>query len=274
MKINGKTILSTSSTTTNYVLKQSSTVGTLINSQIFDNGTNVGIGTTSPSAKTAIHKSESGSNPSAVLRLENTGANYTSKLILTDGTTNDANISYIGATQSLSFGIGASLNQMILNPSGNVGIGTIAPDAKLSIYSGASVTDYIAFNVGDGSNKISFVPYVATGDYNSLSYGGGSLLFNTVGSRLTIGTQNGTGIQFGPTNTLISGNVGIGTTSPEPSSLLDLSSITQGFLAPRMRTSERDSIGSPANGLIIFNTDSETIDVFTNGGGWKSVLFL
>ena len=104
--------------------------------------------------------------------------------------------------------------RMRITSGGNVGIGTTSPSAKLQVYSGASVTDYITFNVGDGSNTLSYIPYVATGDYNSLSYGGGSLLFNTAGSRLTIGTQNGTAIQFGPTNTLISGNVGIGTSSP------------------------------------------------------------
>jgi hypothetical protein len=92
---------------------------------------NVGIGTTSPSARLQVNRSDSGSNPTAVLRLENTGANYTSKLVLTDGTTNDANISYLGATQSLGFGIGSSLNQMVINPSGNVGIGTTSPGAIL-----------------------------------------------------------------------------------------------------------------------------------------------
>jgi hypothetical protein len=107
-----------------------------------------------------------------------------------------------------------SSDLMTILGNGNVGIGTASPGAKLVVYSGASVTDYASFATGDGSNTMQYIPYVGAGDYNSLSYGGGSLLFNTLGSRFTVGTHNGTSIQFGPTNTLILGNVGIGTTAP------------------------------------------------------------
>ena len=47
-----------------------------------------------------------------------------------------------------------------------------------------------------------------------------------------------------------SGNVGIGTTSPAATSILDLTSTTKGFLAPRMTTTQRDAIVSPATGLF------------------------
>jgi microcystin-dependent protein len=48
-------------------------------------------------------------------------------------------------------------------------------------------------------------------------------------------------------------NVGIGTISPDPSAILDLTSTNKGFLPPRMTTTERNAIGSPATGLIIYN---------------------
>ncbi len=48
--------------------------------------------------------------------------------------------------------------------------------------------------------------------------------------------------------------VGIGTTTPESTSALDISSTTQGFLAPRMTTAERNAISSPANALTVFDT--------------------
>ncbi|EPR73520.1 hypothetical protein ADIWIN_1550 [Winogradskyella psychrotolerans RS-3] len=49
--------------------------------------------------------------------------------------------------------------------------------------------------------------------------------------------------------------VGIGTDAPDASSLLDLKSNSQGLLAPRMTTLERDAIASPAESLLVFDTD-------------------
>lgn len=57
---------------------------------------------------------------------------------------------------------------------------------------------------------------------------------------------------------LISSNlyaqVGIGTTTPDVSSMLDVSSNSKGFLMPRLTTTERDNITFPATGLMIYNT--------------------
>ncbi|MDA9333744.1 DUF1566 domain-containing protein [Polaribacter sp.] len=49
--------------------------------------------------------------------------------------------------------------------------------------------------------------------------------------------------------------VGIGTTTPDASSALDITSTTGGLLVPRMTAAERDAITSPAQGLIIFCSD-------------------
>ncbi|MFT7628167.1 MAG: hypothetical protein ACI9OS_001824 [Ulvibacter sp.] len=48
--------------------------------------------------------------------------------------------------------------------------------------------------------------------------------------------------------------VGIGTITPDASSILDISSTTKGLLMPRLTTLERNNITLPATGLIIFNT--------------------
>lgn len=48
--------------------------------------------------------------------------------------------------------------------------------------------------------------------------------------------------------------VGIGTTSPDASSMLDITSTTQGLLTPRMTTTQRLAIASPANGLLVYDT--------------------
>jgi len=55
--------------------------------------------------------------------------------------------------------------------------------------------------------------------------------------------------------------IGIGTTVPAPSSILDISSNSKGVLMPRLTSGERNSITNPANGLIIFNTDTNQLEI-------------
>ena len=55
--------------------------------------------------------------------------------------------------------------------------------------------------------------------------------------------------------------VGVGTTNPDSSAVLDLSSTNKGLLAPRLSTAQRGLINRPATGLIIYNTDNNTIQV-------------
>ncbi|HLF65294.1 MAG TPA: hypothetical protein VI603_16125 [Saprospiraceae bacterium] len=47
------------------------------------------------------------------------------------------------------------------------------------------------------------------------------------------------------------GSVGIGTTTPAASAILDLSSTTQAFLPPRMTTQQRNAIAAPIAGMMI-----------------------
>ena len=65
------------------------------------------------------------------------------------------------------------------------------------------------------------------------------------------------------------GNIGMGIGTPDASALLDMTSTTQGFLAPRMTGAQRDAIGTPATGLVIYNTDGNTMDYY-NGTIWTS----
>jgi hypothetical protein len=55
--------------------------------------------------------------------------------------------------------------------------------------------------------------------------------------------------------------VGIGTTDPNGSAALDITSTTKGLLPPRMTTDERDLITSAAKGLIVFNTTLNTLQI-------------
>ncbi|MFB9057556.1 hypothetical protein ACFFU9_12475 [Mariniflexile ostreae] len=61
--------------------------------------------------------------------------------------------------------------------------------------------------------------------------------------------------------------VGIGTTEPHASSILDVTSTEQGLLAPRMTSAQRLTIATPAEGLLVFDTD-ENVFYFFDGTTW------
>ena len=61
-----------------------------------------------------------------------------------------------------------------------------------------------------------------------------------------------------------SGNVGIGTTSPQ--GVLDVNSTTGALIVPRMTTAQRDLL-SPVNGMIIYNTTTNQFN-FYEAGAW------
>jgi len=58
------------------------------------------------------------------------------------------------------------------------------------------------------------------------------------------------------------GNVGVGISTPNASAQLDVSSTTKGFLAPRMTADQRNEIASPADGLLIYQTDHLLVSMF------------
>lgn len=68
--------------------------------------------------------------------------------------------------------------------------------------------------------------------------------------------------------------IGLGTTLPDASAIMDITSTEKGILIPRMTTAERSLITNPANGLLIYNTDKLCVE--TNSGdasvpNWTSV---
>jgi hypothetical protein len=66
-------------------------------------------------------------------------------------------------------------------------------------------------------------------------------------------------------------NVGIGTTNPNASAILDLNSTTRGFLLPRLTTSQMFNIQNPANGLLVFNSSYGQLYHY-DGSTWRGIL--
>ena len=71
------------------------------------------------------------------------------------------------------------------------------------------------------------------------------------------------------------GRVGIGMAPTSASALLELGSTTQGLLAPRMTAAQRTAIGAPgtpATGLLVFQTDDTAGFYYYNGSAWAGPL--
>jgi hypothetical protein len=98
-----------------------------------------------------------------------------------------------------------------------------------------------------------------------------------INMNLQTGTKIFRGIYHNPTLTgtidhrafeSLSGGGYFNTSSVNASAVLQADSTTQGFLMPRMTTTQRDAIVSPATGLEIYNTTTNSNN-FYNGTAWE-----
>ena len=183
--------LSSGTGTTNFVTKWSNATGGLTNSQIFDNGVNVGIGTNSPTR---------------ALQIQNSGSN----LFSVQRTGYDA----WGFLQSVGTGIHFynytdARTDMYIDGSGNVGIGTTTPVSNLTIngstglylrhLSGGKII-FDDTDVADASTPMSWIEGA-----------NGAINFYRANRNAT------TGLTTGSTQSMVInalGSVGIGTTTP------------------------------------------------------------
>ena len=67
-----------------------------------------------------------------------------------------------------------------------------------------------------------------------------------------------------------SGSFGFGTLTPDASSVADMVSTTKGFLPPRMTTTQKNAISTPATGLVVYDSTLNKLCVYT-GASWETV---
>lgn len=160
-----------------------------------------------------------------------------------------------------------------------LGIGASSPAAKLHVYPGNAggellIDGWTAANLDidallPGS---SFGPLISGGQNAHLTF---ALRDNDANDGFYFLTTGGS---YGIDNTYDTvamaiksqGSVGIGTPTPNASALLDLASTTRGLLPPRMTTAQRDAIASPAAGLVIFNTTTNSLEL-RNSSAWVAL---
>ena len=67
------------------------------------------------------------------------------------------------------------------------------------------------------------------------------------------------------------GQIGIGTSNPKPTSILEVSSNSKGVIFPRLNKTQRNNVVSPADGLTIYNTDYGCLNVYRSDEGWTTL---
>ena len=70
---------------------------------------------------------------------------------------------------------------------------------------------------------------------------------------------------------LFAQSVGLGTTTPDASAVLDITSTDKGVLVPRLTTAQREMIASPAQGLLVYDIDTESF-WFKGSNDWMQLI--
>lgn len=143
-----------------------------------------------------------------------------------------------------------------IDNSGNVGIGgTLSLVAGYTTVTINNATNGGSIRMRNNNNTIGVLFNTAT-DY--------TLQTNTTAD-LRIGTNDTTRMFISGSNGNI--RVGNGNTAANASAQLEVDSTTSGFLPPRVTTTQRDAISTPAAGLLVHNTTTARPE-FYNGTVW------
>ena len=240
-----------------------------------------------------------GNSAGALAEIANFNVSGSSTGQLSIGSSSAVTIQNSGITTGNStFTIGNSSNQLLLTTSQNSAAGlTLANTSNTSSSVGAiSVGGSTSFTQTSGTRSYmifdnNFAPTSGTAIHNRLLFsgtvnqtGGANGIVRAVYDNPTltavadyrsfqtdVNTANAKGfVQTGAssTNNFV-GNTAVGTAStPNASALIDMVSTTKGFGAPVMTDTERDAIGSPREGLVVYTTDQDALSLRDNGI-WK-----
>lgn len=126
-----------------------------------------------------------------------------------------------------------------------------------------------------GSQRLAFVANASSSATQDIYFACSSTITNMyLYSTGNLVLQNGgtfvdAGYRFDVNGTArVSGKLSVGTPSAA-SATLEVTSTTQGFLPPRMTTTERNAIASPANGLVVYDTTLNA-KCFYDGATWRT----
>lgn len=164
-----------------------------------------------------------------------------------------------------------SLGQMFNYNNAYISDGISGGSIRLLPRSDLSVIEAYKPN-GTQASIITYSPWIFSGGFNVLN-------------SFSVSDANGYKLDITPTNTYVqlkawkpsvtdlpivmspsTGQVVIGTTTIDNSASLQITSTTKGFLPPRMTATQASAISSPAEGLLVYVTN--TNGTFTSKGWW------
>jgi hypothetical protein len=112
------------------------------------------------------------------------------------------------------------------------------------------------------SNGVLRITNSGANDFTRLQFGGGTTSYPALqrsGAAICVTDATGTFLS----------NLLVGTTTDVASSKLTIHSTTQGFLPPRMTTTQKNAITSPAAGLVVYDTTLGKLCVYTTA--WETI---
>lgn len=174
---------------------------------------------------------------------------------------------------------GSSTAQMTLTAAGRLLLGTVSESTFLLDVNGTARV----------SNGLYLTNPYASSQYINLGTGTGNAIFYWSAYVLSIGgvkvavenliaDPSGTSAGVNRANSsvdcrgyLVADSIGIGTTTNtiNTSAITQINSTTKGFLPPRMTTTQKNAIGTPAAGLMVYDTTLNKLCVFTTA--WETI---
>jgi len=209
----------------------------------------------------------------------NTGSGYFALHGISSGYANTATGAF--ALQSNTTGVentAVGLQAMTTNTSGgkNTAIGYMAMMQNTSGHQNTAIGFNANYNNQTGSYN-TIIGYEAGKGGAAHSKSGNVFIgyqagYSETGSnKLYIDNSNTTapliGGDFSTNEVAVNGKLGVGVTSPNASSVVEISSTTKGFLPPRLTSAQIAAISSPAAGLMVYNTTFNKPNYF-NGTNW------
>jgi hypothetical protein len=157
---------------------------------------------------------------------------------------------------------------------GNVGVGSDSPTTLLHVQQLMTEPTITVQNLGGGGGATYVMSDNASGanwKFKATSNGGFKIRDHANLMDVVIIEPNSLANALYITS---SNNIGLGTSSPGSSTIMDLTSLTDGFLPPRMTQAEIIGIVGPADGLMVFCTTDEKFYIYqSNINVWKEILY-
>ena len=272
-----------------------------------DTNNRLGIGTNAPTRQVELvgsvaspaylavrYGTATGGGPVLALDAGSAGLNY---LIISTTSSN-------GSVGANALGIFDGTDYRVVLKSGNLGIGEVAPSARLQVKGSGSTSATTSLLVQNSAGtqlfKIDDVGDATMGFGNSNTaklffqyplMGGGIIFGDGLGGSSVYGRvslDRGSGeMRVGAVSnggyflTLYSNgseavridtvqSIGIGTTTINASAKVQVDSTTKGFLPPRMTTTQKNAIATPAAGLVVYDNTTNKLCCY-NGSTWNDL---